>query len=248
MAPLTWTKVPLPPKRGIAYFVTDRRFNWKENRNTMRKTIGLAVIVLLALGVASAWAQNGRLVITPFAGYRTSGSFGVRADVLLPISGVRLADGFAYGASLGFRLKPSITLEAQWAHADPMARSISDIPGGPDEDLFKVYEDQFHANVLFYFGHNEMLRPFFITGLGLTAFNPRADGVGSETRFSWSMGLGVEKMFNDKVGLRASAKWFTTYINESTGWMVDWWGDIWLIPVSQYMPRWDFTAGLLYRF
>lgn len=214
----------------------------------MKKTIGLAVMGLLVLGLSSAWAQEGRAYIMPFAGYRTSGSFGVRADVLLPFSGIRFTDGFAYGASLGFALNPSTTLEFQWSHSDPMARTISDTPGEPDEDLFKVYEDQWLGNALFYFRRSETLRTFFIAGLGVTVFNPRTEDIGTESRFSWSLGLGLEKMVNDKIGFRANVKWFTTYINESTVWVVDPWGNMALIPVSQYMPQWDFTAGLFYRF
>jgi len=214
----------------------------------MKRTAFLVFAGLLVLGAASAWAEEGRFVIAPAAGYRTSGSFGVRADIDLPISGVRLTDGFAYGLALGYRVNPNMAVEVLWAHSDPCAEGISNIPGSPDIELFDVDEDQFHANFLFYFGSNKMFRPFFITGLGLTAFNPRTEDLGNEMRFSWNLGLGLEKMFTDKIGVRATAKWFTTYINTRDEWMIDWWGNLWLVPVSQYMPQWDFTGSLIFRF
>jgi opacity protein-like surface antigen len=216
----------------------------------MKKTALLALIAILALGSTSAWAQSsGRLVIQPFAGYRTGGDFGLRADVVLPFSGVRITDDFAYGLSLGVRMNPNFTLEAQWARSAPTMEGISPIAGLPNTTLFRLYEDQFHANIIAYFGDNGIIRPFFVTGLGVTVANPRGvEGVNSETRFSWNLGLGLEKMFNEMVGLRLQAKWSSTYINEKAAWFVDWWGFAHVVPVSQYMPQWEFTGGLVFRF
>jgi len=216
----------------------------------MKKAIWLVLIGILALGSTSVWAQGTqRLVIQPFAGYRTSGDFGLRADAVLPYSGVRITDGFAYGFSLGYRVNPNFTLEAQWARSAPTMEGISSTPGLPNTSLFKLYEDQFHANFIAYFGNNSIVQPFFVTGLGVTVANPRGvEGLSSETRFSWNLGLGLEKMFNERVGIRLQAKWFSTYVNETAAWFVDWWGFAHVVPVSQYMPQWEFTGGLVFRF
>lgn len=214
----------------------------------MKKAILLTLAGLLVLGASSAWAQDGRFVIQPFAGYRTTGTFGVGADVAINYSGIRFTDGFAYGLSLGMRVSPYVTVEALWARSDPMMQAIGAYTAIPDVDLFKAAEDQFHANFIFYFGNNPMLQPFFVTGLGVTTVNPKYEGVRTETRFSWNLGLGFEKMVNEKVGLRVQAKWFTTYINDTAQWLIDWWGNVWLVPVSQYMGQWDLTGGLVFRF
>ena len=61
----------------------------------MRRTTLLVIIGLLALGSAPAWAQtSGRLTISPFAGYRTSGNFGISAAVSLKYNALRVSDGF----------------------------------------------------------------------------------------------------------------------------------------------------------
>jgi hypothetical protein len=221
----------------------------------MRKATFLALVGLLLLGASSAWAQGGRWVIQPLAGYRTSGDFGLRpeADIVTDVSGIKFQDGFAYGLSLGYRLSPYVTMEAQWTRSETMAQAIAYYTGQPNIDLFNVAEDVIHANFLFYFGENALVKPFFITGLGVTLADGKANetfqNVGSVSRFSWNLGLGVEKMFNEKFGIRITAKWFTTYINDTMAWWYDWWwGGYYLVPVSQYMGQWDFTGGLIYRF
>ena len=188
-------------------------------------------------------------LIQPFAGYRTTGSFGIHADAVLLYSGVRISDGFAYGLSAGYRVNPNITVEALWARSEPTMQGIPVAFGASYTTLFKMYEDQYHANFIVYFGNNDIVRPFFVTGLGITVGTARGvEGIGSETRFSWNLGLGLEKMFNERIGLRVQAKWFTTYINESATWFINWWGVPVLVPVSQYMGQWDFTGGLIFRF
>lgn len=221
----------------------------------MRKATLLALVGLLLLGASSAWAQGGRLIIQPMAGYRTSGDFGLRpeTDIVTDVSGIKISDGFAYGLSLGYRLSPYVTMEASWLRTTGMTQAISYYVGQPNIDLFNTSEDVIHANFLFYFGENPMVQPFFVTGLGVTLANGQATedfpNVGSVSRFSWNLGLGVEKMFNEKMGFRAQAKWFTTYINDQMAWWYDWWwGGYYLVPVSQYMGQWEFTGGLIFRF
>jgi hypothetical protein len=199
----------------------------------------------------SAWAQDGRIVISPIVGYRTSGDFGVRpsTDVAALVSGIKVPDGLAYGVALGYRFSQYMTAEVEWIRSGGMAQAIPWQLGAPNVDIFNTWQDVIHANFLFYFGNNPAFQPFFITGLGVTLFDARAEGFGSASRFSWSLGGGFEKMFNDKIGFRATAKWFTTYINDSVGWWYDWWwGGYALVPVSQYMGQWQFTGGLVFRF
>jgi hypothetical protein len=216
----------------------------------MRKKTLLVLIGLLALGSASAWAQgSGRFIIQPFAGYRTAGSFEVTADVALKYEGIRVTDEFTYGFSLGIKVNPNLVVEAMWSRSAPQFQGDSVNPDVAPLDLFSSYEDQVHGNFLVYFGDpGGMVRPFFIGGLGVTVFNPKVEGISSETRFSFSMGLGFEKWFNDRAGIRLTAKWFPTYVNEQLSWFVDWWGFLYLVPVNQYMSQWEFTGGLVFRF
>ena len=221
----------------------------------MGKATFFALAVLLLIGASSAWAQGGRWVIQPMAGYRTSGDFGLRpeVEVTTDVAGIRISDGFAYGLSLGYRLSPFVTMEASWVRTVGMAQAIPYYSGQPNIDLIDVAEDVIHANFLFYFGENQYVKPFFVTGLGVTLADGKANETfpnpGNLSRFSWNLGLGVEKMFNEKMGFRAQAKWFTTYVNDQMAWWYDWWwGGYYLVPVSQYMGQWEFTGGLIIRF
>ncbi len=217
----------------------------------MKKVALLMIVGVLALGATSVWAQGGRFVISPTVGYRTSGDFGLRpeTEVITDYAGIKFQDGLAYGLSLGYRLSPYVTMEAGWTRSVTMAQAIPYYVGQPNVDLFDVASDVIHANFLFYFGENQLMHPFFITGLGVTLADGKAEGVGAISRYSWNLGMGFEKMFNEKVGLRVTAKWFTTYINDQMAWWYDWWwGGYYLVPVSQYMGQWEFTAALVYRF
>jgi hypothetical protein len=217
----------------------------------MKKVTLLLVVGLLALGATSAWAQGGRIVISPTVGYRTSGDFGFRptTDVVTEYSGIKFSDAMNYGLSLGFRLSPYVTMEAGWTRAITGAEAISYYVGQPNLEIGDVSEDVIHANFLFYFGENELVKPFFVTGLGVTLVDAREAEVDSVSRFSWNLGMGFDKMFNEKMGIRVTAKWFTTYINDQMGWWYDWWwGGYYLVPVSQYMGQWEFTGGLIFRF
>lgn len=82
----------------------------------------------------------------------------------------------------------------------------------------------------------------------MTVANAKVAGISSETRFSFNVGAGFEKWINDRVGIRLTAKWFLTYINQKLSWFVDWWGFVYLVPENQYMTQWDFTGGLVFRF
>jgi hypothetical protein len=216
----------------------------------MRRKTLLVLIGVLALGSASAWAQgSGRLTIQPFAGYRTAGHFDFSAEKVLPYDGIRVSDELTYGLSLGIKLNPIVTVEAMWSRSAPQFQGYPILAGAGLVDLFSAYEDQIHGNILAYLGNPDgLVRPFLVAGAGVTVANAKVSGISSETRFSFNVGAGFEKWINDRVGIRLTAKWFPTYINQQLSWFVDWWGFAYLVPVNQYMTQWDFTGGLVFRF
>src|SRR5512136_1377347 len=185
----------------------------------MKKSKALILALTLILVSTAAWAQ-GRFEITPFAGYRTTGSF---QGEVQQFSEFRITDGFAYGLTLGYVVSPVITFEAMWSRVDSNVTARSSTLGG-DQDLAKVATDQFMGNFLFFFrSEQSMARPYFLFGLGATVANPkqttfegRTVDPGSATRFSWTLGLGVQLNASDKIGLRLQTKWVPTYINTTS--------------------------------
>lgn len=204
----------------------------------------LFVFALMALMSTMSLAQQ--FEITPFAGYRTSGSFDL-AENVLDYSNVKINDGFTYGLSLGYRVNEVFTIEAMWSRTSTSL--LAEVQGADTADLFDLYVDQFHLNFLFFVGQRmAAVQPYVLLGLGATYFNPKPSEANGETRFSGSMGLGFVAMFSEMAGIRLQAKWAPTYINTTNALFLDWWGNPWVVPVNNYMSQWEFTGGLVFRF
>jgi hypothetical protein len=61
------------------------------------------------------------------------------------------------------------------------------------------------------FGHSEKLRPFGTLSVGINILDPKAEELGSSTRFAWSLGGGAKYMFaSGRAGLRTDIKLWVT--------------------------------------
>lgn len=215
----------------------------------MKSTRLLALALILAFATTAAWAQ-GRIEIAPWVGYRTSGSVSGDAG---GYTDFHIEDGLAYGLSLGYRLNPKMTLEVRWSRVGSTVTAHNGIQSATVAD---IDTDTYHANFLFFWrGEEYKVRPYFVLGLGAISANAKNIQVGEELvnpeaewRFSWNMGLGMQAQLRDKIGLKLQAIWLPTYINSSSGWWVDWWGNVWLVPISNYMNQFEFSAALVFRF
>jgi opacity protein-like surface antigen len=215
----------------------------------MKNSKALILALALILVSTAAWAQ-GRFVVTPHVGYRTVGTLG--GDIA-ELTDFKVQDGLAYGLALGYRVSPVFTIEAMWSRVDS---NITALSGASEIELTKISTDQWHANFLYYFrGDEAKACPYLLFALGATALNPKPlefEGENidpsSETRFTGALGGGIQVNASEKVGLRAQVKYCPTYINSSNEIWIDWWGYAWVVPVSNYMNQWEFTAGLTFRF
>ncbi len=207
--------------------------------------LGLA-LVLVSTG---AWAQ-GRFEVMPFVGYRTTGTFAGQVE---DFSDFQIKDGVAYGLTLGYRVHQMLTFEVMWSRVDSKVTARSD---GAKTELAKVSTDSFQGNFLIFgTGDSAKARPYFLIGLGALYANPKSttfegktvDPSGA-TRFSWSLGGGVQVAASDRIGLRLQVKWLPTYVNTTSEIWIDWWGHPWVVPVSNYMNQWEFMGGLVFRF
>ena len=223
----------------------------------MKSTKALIFALVLVLASTAAWGQ-ARFEITPFVGYRTTGSF---EGAVLQLSDFSITDGLAYGLSLGYRVNQMLTMEVLWSRSD--SAITARVSGAGEQELAKVATDAIHANFLFFALNDQYrARPYFLLGLGATIANPKAtdfsDGdinpsgqtidPSSASRFSWSLGGGVVISASERIGIKLQAKWFPTYINTTSEIWIDWWGYPWVVPVSNYMDQWEFTGGLVFRF
>jgi len=223
----------------------------------MKNTKALILALALILVSTAAWGQ-GRFEVTPFIGYRTTGSF---EGAVQELSNFSIKDGFAYGLSLGYRVNQMLTMEVLWSRVD--SSLTAHVTGAGEQEVAKIATDAVHANFLFFALNDQYkARPYFLLGLGATIANPDATNFHTGTinpsgksfdpsaasRFSWSLGGGVVVSASERIGLKLQVKWFPTYINTTSEIWIDWWGYPWVVPVSNYMNQWEFTGGLVFRF
>ena len=77
----------------------------------------------------------------------------------------------------------------------------------PDGELFDLGIDYFHSGVRFD-GDNEKYTPYIAAGAGLARFNPDAAMASSVTKFSFSLGTGINAYLTDRIGVRFDARAF----------------------------------------
>jgi hypothetical protein len=208
-----------------------------------------ALLLVLGLGTAAA-ATPPKFWIMPTVGIRSVGSFAIESEDLAYTT-IRFSDGFAYGLSFGYRPSPAIAFEAMWSRHGTAVQGTApgdDTTPAVEEALFDAFEDQLQANLLLSSGYTiGSVKPYFLFGLGLTSINPEGDTSGA-TRFSWSLGFGIEAMLKGRIGLRAQGKFVPTYINMTDEILFEWDGGYQATAMRNTMTQWEFQAGLFYRF
>lgn len=178
----------------------------------------LSVCAGLALGLTAAPVQaqlaevsEKRFEITPFAAYAWGGSFDTDAGGSFPAGSIRIADSFSWGAIISFLAQMGSAVELLYSRQDtdiefdPVSGSSNTtLPGGFAMNYIQIGGRQ-------EFGHSEKLRPFVTGSLGIGILDPKAEELGSSTRFSWSIGGGAKYMFaSQRAGLRSDIKlWIT---------------------------------------
>ncbi len=223
----------------------------------MKRLKALILVLGMMLAATAAWSQS-RFEVMPTIGYRTTGDF---EGAVLDFNHFRIKEGLSYGLSLGYRINPMFTFEVQWNRVD--SNITATLAGEGDKNLADIATDVIHANFLiFAMSEQYKARPYFLVGLGATVANPKATNFSegglnpsgqtidpaAKSRFSWSLGAGVQVNASERVGLRLQAKWLPTYINTTSEIWIDWWGYPWVVPVSNYMNQWEFMGGLVFRF
>lgn len=204
--------------------------------------LNLVVLAVCVVLVPTAEAES-RVELTPFVGYRFSGSIdNINSSVVNELS---VRDAGTYGLNLGFYITEDTLIELLWSRQATDLRIRRQTPLPDDEIGLDV--DHYHIGGVYVLADDDFsVRPFVSFSLGATYFAPQ--GKSSETRFSMSLGGGLRWFPTEHLGLRLQARWTPTYINSTSGgYFCDPFG-CFTTTSSQYLQELDASLGLIIRF
>jgi hypothetical protein len=152
-----------------------------------------------------------RFEISPFAGYQWGGSFDTDALAPVPAGQLQIGGDLGWGVILSFLAQMGTAVELTYLRQD------TDLDFDPSGAAGKVGLGGFATNYIHLggrqeFGSHRALRPFLDASVGLTVFDPKAEEVGSSTKFSFAFGGGAKYMFgaSQRAGLRLDGRvWIT---------------------------------------
>lgn len=151
----------------------------------------MALLVCAAFTASSAAAdEDGKFELTALLGYRGGGDF----DELEGPANPNIEPDMSYGFALGWLPMPQTRYELIY---DLQQTAIQDL--NIDLDV-----EHLHVGGTATFGDGDGAEPYVAGGIGATRFNPsRGD---DETRFSISLGFGVDVPINSRFGFRLEAR------------------------------------------
>jgi opacity protein-like surface antigen len=178
--------------------------------------------------------------ITPFLGYRMGGHFedagtGVELD---------LDEAETYGIVLGKDIGPGKQYEFFYSFQPSRLTAGGIVTPGVLADVDVEY---FHIGGRNYW-ENGAMRPFVTGGLGATPFDPQSSSLGSETRFSISLGGGVEIGAGERIGIRLEGRGFATFLDSEGAVFCDSSGGCVVLVASDLLWQFEVGAGVTFKF
>lgn len=198
-------------------------------------------LFLVLMAVVAVPAHAASFEVTPFAGARFGGDFD---DFDTPlINEIEIDDGASFGLVFDVGFSENWQLEFIASRQSTELLADAALPGDLKLD---IDVDHYHIGGAYQFREMEALRPFVALSLGTTQFSPDGD-LGSENKFSFSLGGGVKYYFNDRLGVRLQGRFTSTEINSDD--------EVWCDPFScyvvedsNYLNQTEISAGLILRF
>jgi outer membrane protein W len=182
------------------------------------------VALLLLLPAASAFAQRNDAAL--LVGYTTAGGI----DMTAPgIQDLEIAGSATFGLAARHFFSPHLGAEVSWTRQDS---ALTLATGDGQADLFDVDVSVLHASAVYRFGWDRSaFRPFALAGLGATFLG--ATDLEGETKFSLSIGGGVDWSTSERTALRVQARYLHALLDDSS---------------SDFCDPFDFCQGSLRQF
>jgi hypothetical protein len=189
--------------------------------------------------------QETRFEITPFAGYQWGGS--LEADLSgFPAGELQLPGSFAWGGIVSFRTSHASAVELTYLRQDTDINFDRAAGGTTKVDEFAV--NYIQAGGIWEFGQNQ-LKPFISLGLGIGIFDPKNENLGSDTRFSWTVGTGAKYMFKSgRIGIRTDLRlWVTPFPSGEYATWCDFYG-CFVAEGTEWVTQGTASGGLVFAF
>jgi opacity protein-like surface antigen len=189
-----------------------------------------------------------RFELTPFVGYQWGGSFETFANGTIPAGELELSDELSYGGILGFVATPESVLELTYLRED--ANISFNRAAGATTDLGGFAVNYFQLGGRFEFGPSPKLRPFVTVSAGIGIFDPKTEGISSDTKFSWSLGAGTRYKLgeSDRAALRFDARlWVTPVPSGDYGVWCDFYG-CFAAEGTAWVTQGTLSGGLMFSF
>jgi hypothetical protein len=208
----------------------------------------LAIVVMFIIAPAVSQAQ-GKVEISPFAGYMFGGSLNFYEGKL------KAENNLNYGVAMDIKLATDTQIELMWTQ---MATSGQFEPYYSYEYLAT---NSFDMNVGYIQigGVREIemdkVHPFGVFTLGTTYFIPKNvdfpnstsyENIDSEWVFSMTLGAGAKIWFNDRVGIRLQGNLMLPMFWGGAGFTVGTGGSGFYVGTGTSMVQGSFTGGLIF--
>jgi hypothetical protein len=167
----------------------------------MRMAAGIATAVL-ALAAAGEARGETSVHVSPFGGLQFGGS-------LIEKSGrdrASLNEGFVWGATVEVEIVESWRFAVLYSRQETRIESVSERP------LFDLKVERYMAGIQEEKGEGPV-RWIGTAFIGATRLAPRAPSLGSDLRFAAGLELGVKYFVSNRLGLRAQARGFYTFVD-----------------------------------
>ena len=175
------------------------------------KIASLGLVAAALMSAVPAQAQNTTWEITPTIGYRFGGE--IEDDFFDVFSDFEIDESTSYGLTIERSINRNLRFEFLWSHQETTLIEDRFFFFDNAIELFDLDVDYYHVGLMYQWNPGK-IRPFVVGSVGITTFEPEPSDLGSESRFSASIGGGAKFMFSDHVGLRLEGRVFSTFLDD----------------------------------
>ena len=172
----------------------------------MRSGLGILALLLAAMPVAAADDLN--VEITPFVSYRFGGTFDLEGST----ASYEIEDSEAFGLLLNLRHSGNTQWEILYSLQQSSAHLRGSTLTAPSVDT-DIHVLQLGGT---YQGDGEKVRPYVAMTLGGTHIKTASNGSQSDSFFSGSIGIGVNLIPNNRVGIRLEGRAYGTLMDSNS--------------------------------